>query len=67
MIQPIECINHLSSDIIYNGDFKDELEYWFLGGQYCRYEFIPAERYNILRIDVFNETSEIRDYRISRY
>ncbi len=49
--------NAFPQNIIYNGNFSDNLNYWYLGGvgQYCDYHFIPLENSNILQIDVFEK------------
>lgn len=46
-----------NGDIIYNGDFKNDLNYWYLGGvgKYCNYTIIPGINYNILQINIFRE------------
>ncbi|KAA0003281.1 MAG: hypothetical protein FE048_01870 [Thermoplasmata archaeon] len=59
-------------DIIYNGNFNDGLDYWYLGGvgKYCNYSFIPEADYNILQINIFTEPERfwyvqlIQDYQI---
>lgn len=54
---PGVCAVNLDGDIIYNGDFNDDLTYWFLGGvnTYCTYNLVPGEEYNTLQIDIFSE------------
>lgn len=51
----------LEGDIIYNGDFKNDLDHWNLGGvdSYCTYDLIPGNDYNILKIDVFNKPEQL--------
>jgi endo-1,4-beta-xylanase len=62
-----------TGDIIYNGDFNNDLDYWYLGGvdEYCNYILIPENEYNILQLDIFSEPERFwnvqlnQEYKIS--
>lgn len=62
------CASSYTRDLIYNGDFNNDLDYWYLGGvdEYCNYILIPENEYDILQLDIFSDPEQFWNVQLNQ-